>query len=296
MAKVRANGIEIEYESYGDPRNETVLLIMGVGTQLTYWPDPLHEQLTALGFHVVRFDNRDIGLSSKFNHVRVPNIRLLMGLRLMGVRPPVPYTLGDMAEDAIGLLDGLKIDRAHVVGVSMGGMIAQLMAAKFPERVRSLTSIMSTTGNPRLPTPELKAMSALLSRPKNPNDPGSIVDRAVRVQKVLASPAYPRSDHMLRERAQRSYSRSYNPQGVRRQLAAIAVAADRRPLLRQVQTPSMVLHGERDPLVKVECGRDTARNLPNAELRIIPGMGHDLPDQVVPLMVRGISDVAGRSR
>ncbi|MEM1190287.1 MAG: alpha/beta hydrolase [Pseudomonadota bacterium] len=278
MPQIKANGIKLEYLSQGNPESETVLLIMGLATQLTGWPEELCEHLVDRGYHVLRFDNRDIGLSERLDSKRAPNVPLLAGIRMVGLPVRVPYTLEDMARDAVALLDALNIERAHLVGASMGGMIAQLIAARFPGRTASLTSIMSTTGHTSLPRAERSATRALMLKPKNPRDPESVIERNVIVRKALQSRTYPKTHEEIWETAAAAVKRGgYNPDGVARQLGAILAAQQRRALLGLVQAPSLVLHGDEDPLVKVECGIDTAQHLPDSELHILKGMGHDLP-------------------
>lgn len=296
MTRIAANGIEIEYESFGDHGAPAIVLIMGLGTQLTGWPDAFCEGLAGLGYRVIRFDNRDIGLSTRLEDAVTPNIPLLAGLRMLRFMPPVPYTLDDMSEDTIGLLDALGIERAHVVGASMGGMIAQLVAARFPQRTLSLTSIMSTTGNRSLPRADRHATRALLMKPDDPLNPESVIARNVRVRKAVQSPAYPKSDDELHEAAARAFHRGgYYPAGVARQLAAAIVAADRRRLLGSISIPSLVIHGDADPLVKLECGLDTARHLPDASLKVFPGMGHDFPEALLGEMIEEIHGTASRA-
>lgn len=296
MPNVSVNTINLEYESHGNPENPTVLLIMGLGTQLTGWPPAFCDYLVDHGYHVLRFDNRDIGLSSRLDHERMPNIPGLVILKTLKMPAPAPYTLEDMAADAIGLLDALKIDKAHVVGASMGGMIAQLIAAHYPERTLSLTSIMSTTGHRSLPRADRAATKALLLKPDNPDDPASIIERNVRVRKALQSRTHPKDDSEIRQTATEAVNRGgYYPEGVARQLAAIIVAKDRRKLLARVDAPSLVIHGEEDTLVKVECGIDTAKHLNDSELRILPGMAHDLPTPLLQEIADGIHSVAQRA-
>jgi pimeloyl-ACP methyl ester carboxylesterase len=278
LPQIQANSIQLEYESQGDRSAETVLLIMGLGTQLTGWPDDLCRHLVERGYHVLRFDNRDIGLSTRLDAHRPPNIPILAGMRMIGLPVRVPYTLEDMARDAIALLDALGIEKAHLVGASMGGMIAQVMAARFPGRTLSLTSIMSTTGHASLPKADREATQALMLQPANPADPKSVIERNVRVRKALQSRSHPKSDEEIWQTAAAAVERGgYNPEGVARQLGAIIAAKHRRNLLSIVQAPALVLHGDEDPLVKLECGMDTARHLPEAEFHILKGMGHDFP-------------------
>lgn len=296
MAQTQANGITIEYESFGNHNAATIMLIMGLGTQLTGWPDAFCESLASLGYRVIRFDNRDIGLSTHLEAESTPNIPLLAGLSMLRFSPPVAYTLDDMGKDAIGLLDALGIARAHFVGASMGGMIAQLVAARFPQRTLSLTSIMSTTGNRALPRADRHATRALLMKPDDPLNPESVIARNMRVRKAVQSPAYPKSDDELHDAAARAFHRGgYDPAGVARQLAAVIVSGDRRRLLRGIAVPSLVMHGDADPLVKLECGLDTARHLPDATLKVFPGMGHDFPEPLLQAMAEQIHHTASRA-
>ncbi|MDP3906130.1 alpha/beta fold hydrolase [Novosphingobium sp.] len=293
MPQVTANGIRIEYETHGDPANPPLLLIMGLGAQLTLWPIELVEALVARGFHVIRHDNRDIGLSEKFGHAGTPNFRRVALMRLFGLRARLPYRLTDMANDSAGLLDALGIDRAHIVGGSMGGMIAQLLAIHHPQRVRTLTSIFSTTGNPRLPRPRPEAMNALLDRAPANATLDQVIPIGIRVARAIGSPAYPTPEERLRERITRDFARSFYPEGPARQIAAIMDDGDRRKRLRQVTAPTLVIHGTDDPLVPVEGGRDTARAIPGAKLHEIPGMGHDLPLELVDEIAGAIAAHAG---
>ncbi len=292
MPQITANGIAIEYESYGDPANPPLLLVMGLGGQLTLWPIELVDALVARGFWVIRYDNRDIGLSQKFDHAGRPSIAWLMLQRMLRLRPRTAYSLQDMAADAIGLLDALKITKAHIVGASMGGMISQLIAAGWPERVLSLTSIMSTTGNPRLRQSSREALKALTGRPLTASEP-EVVDYGVMVARTIGSPAYPAEETRLRERIARDYNRSYYPVGAMRQMAAIVADGDRRARLKKVTAPTLVIHGEDDPLVPVDGGKDTAASIAGAKLLTIPGMGHDLPVELVDQIANAIAEIAG---
>jgi pimeloyl-ACP methyl ester carboxylesterase len=293
MPQITANGVTLEYETHGNPDHPPILLIMGLGAQLTLWPIEFVEALVARGYHVIRYDNRDIGLSTKFTDHGVPNIRKVALMRLFGLRARLPYRLTDMAADAAALLDGLGIGQAHVVGASMGGMIAQLLAVDHAHRVRSLTSVMSSTGNRHLPPPRREALEALLTPPP----PGATLDQMIphvtRIARAIGSPAYPPDPQRLRERIERDYRRSFHPTGAGRQLAAIVDDGDRRKRLRRVSAPTLVIHGIDDPLVPVECGRDTAAHIPGARLLEIPGMGHDLPLQLVDTLADA---VAGHAR
>jgi pimeloyl-ACP methyl ester carboxylesterase len=276
MPSVRANGIQIEYESFGSADAPVIVLIMGLGMQLTGWPDPFCQKLAAAGFRVLRFDNRDIGLSTHFDERGVPNMAWQFVKARIGLRVRGAYDLNDMAADAVSLMDALEIKQAHVVGVSMGGMIAQQVAAKHSARVRSLVSIMSTSGDRRLPPATREAQRALFGRPQNPNDSRSVVDHYVRLFNVIASPGFPTDSAELRSRLERSVARSYHPQGVARQLVAILASGDRSKDLATIRTPTLVIHGDCDPLVLPACGEDTAKKIPGAKLRIISGMGHDM--------------------
>lgn len=289
MPQITANGISIEYETYGNPSDPPLLLIMGLGAQLTLWPIELVEALVGHGYYVIRHDNRDIGLSEKFGHAGIPNFRKVALLRMFGIRTKLPYRLSDMAADAAGLLGALGIDSAHVVGGSMGGMIAQLMAIEHAPRVRTLTSIFSTTGNPRLPRPRPEAMKALLDRAPPGATLDDVIPIGIRVARAIGSPAYPTPEERLRERIARDFHRSFYPEGPARQIAAIMDDGDRRKRLTKVIAPTLVIHGTDDPLVPVEGGRDTAKAIPGAKLHEIPGMGHDLPLELVDEIAAAIA-------
>ncbi|MEQ9145727.1 MAG: alpha/beta hydrolase [Parvibaculaceae bacterium] len=294
MAQAKANGITIEYERFGPEDRETVLLIMGLSAQLTMWPVELCEELVNRGFHVIRFDNRDIGLSEKFDKAGLPDMEALVGAMLSGQTPDAPYALDDMAADAVGLLDALGIDKAHIVGASMGGMIAQLVAVNHPERTLSLTSIMSTTGNPELPQATPEAMGALMAPAPDPNDLEAVVARGMHTWKTIGSPGHPTDDATLREWVLRDFHRSFYPQGILRQMAAIVSNGDRRERLKAVTAPTVVLHGIDDPLVPIAGGRDTADSIAGAELVEVPGMGHDFPLGLVQTFADAISKAASR--
>jgi len=289
MANVTANGITLEYETWGDPAAAPILLIMGLGMQLTSWPDAFREGLVAHGFRVLAFDNRDCGLSTRIRVRKTPN--LLLQIARAWARMPVrsPYTLDDMAADTLGLLDALHVARAHVVGVSMGGMIAQVIAARYPERTASLTSIMSTTGNRRVSKSKPDARRALLSRPDDPDNPESVTRHLIELFGVIGSPGYPADHGELRARIERSVRRSYYPAGTAHQLLAILASGDRRWLLPSITAPTLVIHGADDPLVPVAAGRDTAHHIKGAHLKVIEGMGHDLPLALQPVLVEAIA-------
>lgn len=296
MPQVQANGINIEVETIGSEQGEPLLLIMGLGAQMTRWPDGLIAGLVRHGFRVIRFDNRDVGLSRHFDEAGMPDLRAVMGARMEGRTPEVAYTLGDIAADAVGVLDALGIAKAHVVGASMGGMIAQLVAADHGERVLSLTSIMSTTGNPALPPASPEAMAVLTTPSPHPSDTEAFAAHGLKNARVIGSPGYPFDEAHMRERILSDANRAYNPAGVMRQYAAVVADGDRRAKLARITAPTVVVHGADDPLVPVSGGRDTADSIPGAELRVIPGMGHDLPPQLFEKLVEAVTAVRDRAR
>jgi len=289
MPQTTHNGVTLEYETHGDRANPALLLIMGLGAQLTLWPIELVDDLVARGFYVIRHDNRDIGLSTKFTEAGVPDMQSVVMALMGGRKPDIPYTLSDMAGDAVAVLDAAGVAKAHVVGASMGGMIAQLVAVEHPARVLSLTSIMSSTGNPMLPPARPEAMAALTS-PVDPNAHlATILERGTMVSKAIGSPGYPADPTRLAERIERDYKRSFHPTGPARHMAAIVADGDRRTRLKGITTPTLVIHGADDPLVPVEGGRDTAENIPGARIVEIPGMGHDLPLALVETIADAIA-------
>ncbi|WP_019141048.1 alpha/beta hydrolase [Noviherbaspirillum massiliense] len=277
MPTIDTNGITLTYDTQGDSNGKALVLIAGLGLQLISWPEAFCRELADQGFHVIRFDNRDSGLSTKLEHLGKPNLPMAV-FKSMFHLPLFPgYTLQDMARDTIGLLDGLGIDKAHIVGASMGGMIAQILAADHPERVSTLTSIMSTSGRPGLPGPMPSARDALFSRPENPRNMQSVIEYFVRAYRTIGSPKYPVPDEVLREQVTRSVRRNVCPQGTARQMMAVMASGDRSPALRKISVPTLVIHGADDPLVPLACGRDTARWIPGAVLHEVEGMGHDIP-------------------
>jgi pimeloyl-ACP methyl ester carboxylesterase len=289
-AMAAANGIELCYQEMGDPDGQPLLLVMGLGTQMIAWDEGFCSLLAERGFRVVRFDNRDIGRSTKIESAGMPP-RVDM---MLGRRGSAAYLLPDMAADTVALMDRLEIDSAHVVGASMGGMIAQTVAIEHPERVRSLVSIMSNTGSRWTGLPSRKAMAVLLGRPPRGRD--AAVERTVRTFKAIGSPGYPFDEERVRGIAGRSYDRGHSSAGVIRQLHAITASGDRTQALRGVRVPATVIHGNRDPLVRPAGGRATARAIPNARLKMIDGMGHDLPRQLWPVFAEEIAATAERDR
>jgi pimeloyl-ACP methyl ester carboxylesterase len=276
IARVRVGDIELAYETFGDPAKPPVLLIMGLGTQMIGWPEGFCEALAAHGLFVVRFDNRDVGLSTHLHDAPDPDLRAAYA----GDLRSVSYTLSDMARDAAGLLDALRLESAHVVGASMGGMIAQTLAIEQPERVRSLTSMMSTTGDRRVGDSTQEAIGVLFAPPARTRE--EALERAVRTYRVIGSPGYELDEAALRERAGRAFDRGHDPRGVARQFAAVVASPDRTRALGALRVPTLVLHGRDDPLVRLSGGEATAAAVPGAELAVIDGMGHDLPRDLWP--------------
>lgn len=293
--QVHANGLQIEVDDQGPKDGPAVLLIMGLGMQLIAWPQALVNALVGRGFRVVRFDNRDMGLSQGFDHAGMPNMALA-GLKY-ALHLPVssPYTLADMGRDALGVLDALGIAQAHVCGASMGGMIAQHLAASAPQRVASLTLMMTTSGARSLPQPPWPVRKALMSRPRAPGADAA-VKWILQVLRVIGSPAYPMSPEALRERALASVQRAWHPEGSARQLLAVVADGDRTPLLSRITAPTRIVHGIADPLVPVACGHDLAAHIAGAETDFIAGMGHDLPEALLDRFAQGIADNAARAR
>jgi len=281
MPNVHANGIDVEFEEFGDPSNPTLLLVMGLGAQMIVWDEGFCQLLADRGFHVIRYDNRDVGLSTKFDDAPAPDLAAAMG----GDGSSAAYLLADMADDGIGLLDALGIEKAHIVGASMGGMIVQEMAIRHPEKVLSLCSIMSTTGDRAVGQPTPEAMAALMAPPPQTRD--EALDLAVKAQKVIGG-TFPVDEAKVRERAGRSYDRMVNPMGMARQLVAIMASPDRTPKLQQLDVPTLVIHGVVDPLVTPSGGEATAKAIPGAELLMLEGMGHDTPEQLWPQIVDAI--------
>jgi pimeloyl-ACP methyl ester carboxylesterase len=288
MPSITANRITLEYDTFGHAGGRPLLLVMGLGAQMTRWRPEFCEMLADEGHYVIRFDNRDIGLSHKFDEAGVPNMMQIFMAAQSGQPVSAPYTLDDMADDAVGLLDALDIDRAHVCGASMGGMIVQAMAVRHGPRLRSMVSIMSSTGNPDLPKSTPEASAALLSPAGTTLE--EVLERAVQVARAIGSPAYQDDLETIRARARADFERSFYPVGVARQMAAIAASGNRRPYLASVTTPTLVLHGKDDPLVPLAGGIDTHEAIPGSRLEVFEGMGHDLPEPLWPDVVRYIRE------
>ncbi len=284
MPQVSAKGIDLHYESIG--RGEPMVLVMGIGAQLIYWPDGFCEALARRGFELIRFDNRDVGLSSKIHGAEVPTFGTMVLRAALGLPIAAPYTLSDMADDSAALLDALGFERAHLVGVSMGGMIAQTMAIRHPERLHSLTSIMSHTGDRRFMVSRPGALRVLLG--PAPQNRDEAADRAEAFYRAVGGPRFPLDIESVRKRAARSFDRCSYPVGFLRHLAAILASGSRTAALRQLTVPALVIHGSADPLIRPGGGRATARAIPGARLEIIEGMGHDLPEGAWPLIIDAI--------
>ncbi|HXZ85052.1 MAG TPA: alpha/beta hydrolase [Myxococcota bacterium] len=293
MARARCNGIELEYDAIGSPGDPPVLLIMGLGAQLIAWDDEFVLGLARRGHFVVRFDNRDVGLSTHFDGAPAPPAPLLLARRAAGEPLGVAYDLGDMAEDAAGLLDHLELSNAHVVGASMGGMIAQTLAVAHPRRVRSLTSIMSSTGHPGLPPAKPEAM-ARLGLPA-PAEREAYIEHSLATQRICAGSGFPFDEERGRRVAGRAFDRAFDPRGVARQLAAVLASGSRREALAKLNLPALVIHGLEDPLVPVEGGLDTHQAIPRSELLLIDGMGHSLPRGVWPTVLDAIQKHVARA-
>jgi pimeloyl-ACP methyl ester carboxylesterase len=280
VPQLQANNLQLEYETFGSRTDPAVVLIMGLGMQMTRWPVPLCERLQAQGYWVIRFDNRDVGRSSWID-VPVPDVMTLMQAMMTGQRARIPYTLTDMAADVVGLLDALQIHTAHLVGASMGGMIAQLVAADYSERVLSLTSVMSNSGNPAVPMAAPEVLARITTRPRDDATMADLIEHGVLTMRVMTSPHHEFEETQIRARVAADLERGYNPVGVNRQLAAVTLAGDRRAYLRRIVAPTLVLHGEDDPLFPVAAAYDLAATIPEAQLQVISGMGHELPTNLL---------------
>jgi pimeloyl-ACP methyl ester carboxylesterase len=289
MPVISANGIDIVYDDRGNRDDPAILLIMGLATQMIAWPELFCDGLAARGFRVVRFDNRDVGLSTKFEAAPPIDLGAILQQVMAGKKINPPYDLTDMAADTVGLMDRLEIDKAHVVGASMGGMIAQIVAAKYPNRVRSLVSIMSSSGAPGLPQAKPEAMTAITQTRPDGSDRELAIQHGMGVYRAIGSPGFPTPDNELRAKVGAAFDRSYYPAGTGRQFAAIVASGSRVEMLKKLSVPTLVLHGADDPLVPVEAGRHTAAQIPGSTLTIIPGMAHDLATGLIPILVEAIA-------
>ena len=292
MAQVRANAIDIEVETFGDPRDPTILLIMGISFQLVHWPDGFVEQLAGRGFHVVRFDNRDVGLSTWFDDEPRPNPMLLWLKSVLGLRPRSAYTLSDMAEDAAGVLEALGVDSAHIVGVSMGGMIGQRLAIDHPERVRSLCSIMSSS---RPPSASVRLTMKLLKLGSDSDSREERIENSLATFRLLSGGSFAFDEEYMGQLATAVVDRAWHPEGTDRQYAAVVADGDRRRALTGLDVPTTVVHGTADPLVLPKCGQRTADAVPGAEMVWIEGMGHEWPEGAWPAILGAITDLVERA-
>ena len=288
VARVRANGIDIAYETFGDPADPSLVLVMGLGTQMLAWPDDFCQDLAERGHHVVRFDNRDVGLSTHLDHLPVPSTTDIM------LRRPAPYGVDDMADDVVGLLDALGLRRAHLVGASLGGYVAQAVALRHADRLRSLTLIMTSTGSRWVGRPKPRLLPALLLR-RSVTSSDEAVTRLLRTFRLIGSPGYPMDEEHLRDLARRSWERGLDEAGYRRQLAAATGQPDRTVGLSRLSVPTLVLHGLHDPLVDVSGGLAVARAVPRSTFVGFSGMGHDLPRQLRPVFAEHIAALTRRA-
>jgi pimeloyl-ACP methyl ester carboxylesterase len=286
-AYAKTNGIELCYDTFGDPRSPPLLLIMGLAAQMIAWDDEFCAKLAARGYYVVRFDNRDAGLSTRFDAAGTPNVGAALLAAAQGRPIEAPYLLRDMADDVVGLLDALRISAAHVVGASMGGAIGQMLAIHHPARLRTLTSIMSTSGAPDLPPPTPEALDVLLS--PVPTDQAAYLENYVRSWNVLRAGHFPLDEARDLERARRIFARGLNPAGVARQMVAVIASGSRKEALAAVRVPTLVIHGDADPLLPLACGIDTAESVRGSKLVILKGMGHALPISLWPQIIDAIA-------
>lgn len=287
MPFIDANAVRICYEESGVRGNPAVLLLHGLGCQLVQWPDSLIAGIVAAGFHVVRLDNRDVGLSEKLDRLGTVNLMTFFMPSGNGPRPIPPYTLADMSDDVAGVMDGLSLSCAHVVGVSMGGMIAQQLTIRHPQRVLSLTSIMSSSGAPNLPAPDPAAIGSIMSMPAS-SERAAVIAHVERSWNLIGGPHYTSTEVGMGRMTAAAFDRCRHPPGILRQMAAVLADVGRADALNRIQTPTLALHGEIDPLVPLGCGEDTARRIAGAHMKVIPNMGHDLPDPVIPEVLESL--------
>ncbi|MEZ4736479.1 MAG: alpha/beta hydrolase [Caldilineaceae bacterium] len=296
--EVTASGITLAYERFGPTDGEAILLIAGTGMQMVDWPMPLVNALVARDYGVIRFDNRDIGRSTHLDEAGLPDSAAIEKALTAGAAPPLPYTIRDMAADTVGLLDALGIDQAHIVGASQGGAIAQMVAIDYPARVRSLTLLMADSANPAMPVvAKPEAFANVPPQPQDANDRDAYIEWQVKAWQALNGPDYPLDEATLREWAARDFERGYDPAGFARQGTAILVdryepTAYRHSHLESISAPTVIVQGEADPIVPVAAAEELAALIPNAELRLIPGLGHNIPDPVVPQIVDAITAAA----
>lgn len=285
MPKAYVNNIEIEYETIGDSALKPLLLIAGLGSQLLAWSDEICKSLADNGFFVIKFDNRDVGLSTKFEDAGIPDMMEISAAYTRGETPKIPYTLEEMADDAIGILNALNIDKAHICGASMGGMIAQIISYRHPSRVLSLAVIMSTTGNPELPPSKPEILMQFFA--PVPSERKAYIEEMVK-RDSLINGTFPYDEAQSRKYRTMEYDRSYYPQGIARQLAAMAVPGNIKPKITAIVAPTIVIHGSEDPFNLIEAGKDIATTIPGAELLILDGMGHSFPSEIIPRIINAI--------
>jgi pimeloyl-ACP methyl ester carboxylesterase len=287
MSQIAVNGIFIEYEAFGDPSFPAVLMINGLGVQMIYWDEVFCTQLAGQGHYVIRFDNRDIGLSTKFGEFGIPDMTAVVSAMERGEKVALPYTVDDMADDAVGLIRVLGISKAHFCGSSMGGIIAQTVAHRHPERVLGLISVMSSSGDPDLPRPKPEIMGALMT--PSPDTRDEYIEHNVNYWRMVGSPLFTYDPQWIRRRAADAFDRCHYPYGKTRQMAAVVAKGNRKELLKSINVPTLVIHGTHDPLVPLQAGIDIAETIPGARLVTIHGMGHDMPPDTWPEIIREIS-------
>lgn len=293
MPNVKVNGMQIEYETFGDKRSKPLLMIKGIGQQMITWSDEFCSLLARNGHYFIRYDHRDVGLSSKLDNEKTPELSEIRAAVARGEKIIPSYTLDDMAKDSIGLLDALNIDKAHICGMSMGGTIAQILAISYPDRILSLTLMMTGSGNPDLPPAKPEAMAALLSPPASQRQ--EYIENHLKTFRIIGSPKFAFNEEYHRQLAGRLFDRSFYPVGMNRHFLAVLSQSNRKPALAKVKVPTLVIHGANDILVPVEAGKELAEVIPGAELLIIEGMGHDLPKEVWPSVVEAITKNTNRA-
>ena len=289
-----STGIKLSYQDVGDKKSPAIILIMGLGAQMTIWPDELYFGLVEKGYRVIRFDNRDVGLSSQLNEFGNPSLIKTWVSKRLPIKHSIPYDLEDMAIDVLELMSALKIKKAHLVGASMGGMIAQIIAAKYKKRVLSLTSIMSTASYPKLSDANLKVLLKLANRPSSFNRKAAIKYN-IKLMRLIGSPAYPTDENTLKQNAISNVDRAFNPAGVKRQLVAITASGDRNQLMNKIKVPTLVIHGSDDPIISIDSGKETARQIKKAKFKQVSGMGHDFPASLMPKWVKWISKLVTKA-
>ncbi len=293
MPKAYVNNIKIEYETIGDPNSKPLLLIAGLGSQLLAWSDEFCDKFAENGFFVIRFDNRDVGLSTKFEEAGIPDMMEIAAAYTRGEIPRLPYTLEAMADDAIGVLDALNIEKAHICGASMGGLIAQIIGYRHPSRVLSLTVIISTTGNPALPQAKPEVMAQFFA--PVPAEREAYIEEMVKRDSLIYG-KFEYDEVQGREYRTKEYDRSYYPEGIARQMAAMAVPGNIQPLISSIKAPTLVIHGKEDPFNSVEAGKEIASTIPGAELLLVDGMGHSFPREVIPRIVKALVENSNKRR